>query len=225
MGSQIGQDIWVIESLKHKKNGFFLDVGCGHPIKLSNTFLLEKQYDWSGIGIDIDLSSCLTTWGTVRNNTKTYEHDALTIDYIKILEENNAPEFIDYLSMDLEPAELTLECLYKIPFDKYKFKTITFETDRFREEQDLNPHIFDPILHQANRHGCPVSKESRADISRKYLEDLGYILMVEAKMQDDFYIHVDYAKERFKDEGITAGVIFGGDNSGGGIILKSEENK
>ena len=193
MGSQIGQDKWVYQTLENKKNGFFLDVGCNHPIQLSNTFFLEKYYGWTGIGIDIDLSYCNEDWKKERPNTKTYEHDALTIDYIKILEENNAPEFIDYLSIDLEPAELTLECLYKIPFEKYKFRTITFETDRFREDNIPYRSFGDPLLYP---NGHTVRVGTRTDISRKYLKDLGYLLVVYANPQDDCYIHEDYARER-----------------------------
>ena len=45
----------------------------------------------------------------------------LEIDYKKLFEDNNMPIDIDYLQIDIEPAHNTLECLKKIPFNKYNF--------------------------------------------------------------------------------------------------------
>jgi len=50
---QKGQDKWVInEVLNEKKNGFFLDLAATNGIELSNTFILEKKYNWTGIAIE-----------------------------------------------------------------------------------------------------------------------------------------------------------------------------
>lgn len=47
--SQLGQDIWVLEKTNHKKGGFFVEFGATDGIILSNTYLLEKKYEWNGI--------------------------------------------------------------------------------------------------------------------------------------------------------------------------------
>tara|TARA_Y100000389_G_C17469634_1_gene529122 strand:+ start:970 stop:1767 length:798 start_codon:yes stop_codon:yes gene_type:complete len=47
--SQICQDWFVLESLNYKKNGYFVEIGAASGVELSNTFLLEKKYDWDGI--------------------------------------------------------------------------------------------------------------------------------------------------------------------------------
>ena len=47
--SQLLQDIFVILSLNFKKNGFFVEFGATNGIKLSNTYLLEKRFNWKGI--------------------------------------------------------------------------------------------------------------------------------------------------------------------------------
>lgn len=47
--SQIGQDLKVIEFYKNKRNGFFIEIGANDGINLSNTYLLETQYNWKGI--------------------------------------------------------------------------------------------------------------------------------------------------------------------------------
>jgi len=38
---------------KNNDKGFYVDVGCGHPVKNNNTYLLNKK-GWHGINIDLD---------------------------------------------------------------------------------------------------------------------------------------------------------------------------
>ena len=47
-----GEDTAVLDYFKNKKNGFYVDVGCYHPIHRNNTYLLYKK-SWNGINIDI----------------------------------------------------------------------------------------------------------------------------------------------------------------------------
>jgi hypothetical protein len=50
--SQIGQDIWVVETaLPRMRNGYFLDVGSGDGTVASNTKVLEER-GWKGICVD-----------------------------------------------------------------------------------------------------------------------------------------------------------------------------
>ena len=52
--SQFGEDIVLKEILKKDiSNGFYVDVGCCHPKKFSNTYMLYKK-GWSGINIDME---------------------------------------------------------------------------------------------------------------------------------------------------------------------------
>ena len=45
------EDTAVLNYFKDKKKGFYIDVGCYHPIHRNNTYLLHKQ-DWKGVNID-----------------------------------------------------------------------------------------------------------------------------------------------------------------------------
>ena len=47
--SQLLQDIFVLYALREKRNGFFIEFGAASGLALSNTYLLEKNYGWSGI--------------------------------------------------------------------------------------------------------------------------------------------------------------------------------
>ena len=51
-----GIDSLVLNIFKDQKEGFYLDIGCGHPIKNNNTYLLNKK-GWSGINIDLDVDN------------------------------------------------------------------------------------------------------------------------------------------------------------------------
>ena len=51
--SQKGQDRWVLEEiLPQKRNGFFLDLAAADGLTHSNSYTLEKEYNWTGICIE-----------------------------------------------------------------------------------------------------------------------------------------------------------------------------
>ena len=54
--SQYGEDLIIDSFFQHHvpiKNGNYLDIGCYHPIGISNTYVLHKR-GWQGLVIDID---------------------------------------------------------------------------------------------------------------------------------------------------------------------------
>jgi len=48
-----GVDSLVNNIFKNNDKGFYVDIGCGHPVKNNNTYLLNKK-GWHGINIDLD---------------------------------------------------------------------------------------------------------------------------------------------------------------------------
>jgi hypothetical protein len=129
---QAEQDKFVINVLKEKKNGYFLEIGSNHPCNINNSFVLEKKYDWKGIMIEYD-SSFLPLYKQYRPNSIHIINDATQVDYKNVFEKNNMPLSFDYLQIDLEANNgSTIKTLQKLDneiFDIYKFATVTFEHD------------------------------------------------------------------------------------------------
>lgn len=157
--SQAHQDIFVLTMLNGKEGGTFLEIGAFDAKFISNTFLLEKNFNWRGISVDIEKSA----QDSFVSNGRTSEfilHDALSLDYNKILSEKFPEGRIDYLMIDIEPTEKSLECLKMLPLDKFRFSVITYETD-----------FYDP--------NTPLElKEYIKGESRKILKEYGYEMMV-----------------------------------------------
>ena len=129
--SQIYQDMFVLSMTNGKKEGTYLEIGAGYPKKGNNTFLLEQEFDWEGISIDINPKS-KELFDKNRKN-KCLCVDAKSIDYNKFFHEHYQSTSIDYLQLDCDPANITFEILEKIPFDTYKFGVITYEHDFYND--------------------------------------------------------------------------------------------
>ena len=132
--SQAGQDKYIVNVLKKKTNGFFVEIGSNDAICGNNTYLLENKYKWTGIMVEF-CGNFLEGYKTHRPKSVHVIDDATQIDYMNLFETSNAPLSIDYLQIDLDEGNgSTLKTLQKFDetggiFDNYKFATITFEHD------------------------------------------------------------------------------------------------
>jgi len=164
--SQLGQDLEVLKVFKNKTDGFFIEIGASDGINLSNTYLLETQYNWKGICVEpipdkfellcknrpnsscsdkavynesnkpmifdianndtlfSGISKCIDCHANMINYNKT-QIIVHTISFDDLLEQFNAPSFIEYLSLDTEGSEL--EILKSVDFQKYTFGIIDVE--------------------------------------------------------------------------------------------------
>ena len=104
--SQAGQDKFVLKMLNNKKNGKYIEIGAFDPIKISNTYILEKEYNWSGFSLDIE-QKFQKRFNKIRKN-KCILADATKFNY-----ENEIRRLwgnikrIDYLHLDVDPTEIT----------------------------------------------------------------------------------------------------------------------
>lgn len=169
---QVYQDLFVLSMTNGKRKGYYLEIGSADAFLGSNTALLEKQFGWSGISIEYD-EKFIKDFRRQRVNPVICK-DATVINYDKLLRQENAPLIIDYLQLDCEPPKVTYDILLAIPFERYKFAVITFEHDHYAD----------------------VSRKYRA-LSRKFLEDQGYELVVANIGRDercpfeDWWVHPD----------------------------------
>lgn len=178
---QAEQDKFVLNILKYRQSGYFLEIGSSHPININNTYILEKAYNWKGIMVD-DSIEWLENYKIYRPNSIYVIHDATNIDYINLFQDINAPLNIDYLQIDLESTNgstlKTLENLDNKVMDTYKFAVVTFKHDCKAE-----------LCH------LPIVQMTRTK-SREIFKKRGYICVFEdihnispESVYEDWYVH------------------------------------
>jgi SAM-dependent methyltransferase len=170
--SEAYQDMFVLTMLNGKRNGTYLEVGAGNAFYGNNTALLEKEFDWKGVALDID-EGFVAAHTNERSNPCLLK-DATKINYVPFLNGLDFPNDIDYLQLDCDPPEVTYKILLSIPFDTHKFAVITYEHDYYCDET-----------------------KSFQEKSRKYLESYGYIRVVnnispdDNRPYEDWWVHPD----------------------------------
>jgi hypothetical protein len=125
--SQLHQDMFVLCLLEGKRAGSYLEIGANEPMFMSNTYLLESAFGWRGVGLELDAGMVERHRRTRRN--PCHLQDACSADYDALLTAAGLGRVIDYLSVDADPAEVTLAALKRIPHELYRFRVITFEHD------------------------------------------------------------------------------------------------
>ena len=147
--SQICQDLFALSVLDFKRGGFFVEFGAADGRGLSNTWLLEKHFGWSGILSEPARSyaqklrsqrACTIdhrcVWSRTiaaysdgdmhaeaRKDGVTY--DVATVSLADLLAEHGAPPEPDFLSIDTEGSELAI--LSALDFKRWSFKVICCE--------------------------------------------------------------------------------------------------
>ena len=183
--SQANQDLFVLYFTHYAgKKGFYVEIGAGDGVKISNTYLLEKV-DWQGIIVDpvdynsenIKLRKCIKDKRAVysksglklpflavesnpeytlqgENFSGILEHigdyskafrnkiiDVETVSLNDLLEQYNAPNKIDYISIDTEGSEF--EIIKNFDFNKYDVEIFTIEHNGASFRKDLTKLLVD----------------------------------------------------------------------------------
>jgi len=148
--SQSWQDIFVLTVMNGKQQGTFVELGASEPQYMSNTYLLETEFGWSGVSIDFR-ENLKEEWQRLRPGGNLMLSNAWHTDFKLLLQAFDYQ--IDYLQVDLDES-CSLACLKRIP-TTHRFSAITFETDVFNNNEQ-------------------IQKESR-----DYLKSLGYLLLID----------------------------------------------
>ena len=173
------QDLFVLYFTNHAgKKGFFVEIGAGDGVRISNTYLLEKL-SWQGIIVDpvnyssenIKLRKCIKDNRAVysksglklpflavdpipesslqaENFSGILEHigdygktlpnkiiNVVTVSLNDLLEQYNAPNKIDYISIDTEGAEFKI--ISTLDFNKYDVEIFTIEHNGASFRKDI----------------------------------------------------------------------------------------
>ena len=167
------QEKFVVDLLKEKRNGYYVELGGYNSTMGSNTYHLESDYDWNGVSFEI-VDERREEFLSNRKNPCF--GDALKFDYISYFEANHFPKQIDYLQVDIDAgydlsmrpignAYTTLHGLITVPLTQYRFSVITFE-------------------HDANMY---FRNRGMREAQREILDSLGYTLVVR-DIHEDWWV-------------------------------------
>lgn len=131
---QLLQDRWVYHQLSRMKSsmneGYFVDIGCNDGVMINNTLVFE-QLGWNGFCVDADVrayeKACRSrvspvdygaVWSESGQPLMFQQHEesllssigetgkeVISVSLNDLLSRYNAPEVIDYISLDVEGAE------------------------------------------------------------------------------------------------------------------------
>jgi FkbM family methyltransferase len=169
---QMQQDIFAYLESGRKEKGFFVEFGATDGFSMSNTYMLEQEFQWRGIlaepakmwteqlkenrpnamietlcvweetGAQLDfLEAEIGGLSTIENyvdhdanaarRTPRLKYTVNTISLFDLLEKHQAPEEIDYLSIDTEGSEFKILSSFlednANQNNKYKIRLITCE--------------------------------------------------------------------------------------------------
>ncbi|MDC3158520.1 FkbM family methyltransferase, partial [Candidatus Pelagibacter sp.] len=145
-----GEDIIIQGLFNHKKNGFYIDVGCYHPVRASLTHLLYKK-GWKGVNIDISKDT-INLFNIARPNDKNINIGIADKEgedfYYQSSHINQANSFKFYDNVKKVKVQITtLDNIIKnLGIEKIDFLNIDVEYRDFKALQGLNLNNVRPSL-------------------------------------------------------------------------------
>lgn len=160
------QESFVLSVTKEKRDGYYVELGSADPYEESNTYLLESEFGWKGLALDID-KEMVQRYATSSRTNKSINHDALQFDYLSYFQANNFPKTIDFLQIDIDGHDegKCLLALLSLPMLQYRFSVIIIEHDLCQ-----------------NFKNAPMR-----DAQREILHSLGYKLIGQT-MSEDWWV-------------------------------------
>jgi FkbM family methyltransferase len=188
MPSQEGQDVYVLDKLSYKRQGFFVEIGAYDGKEFSNTTMMEFEYGWKGILSECDpmvidklkeyRRKCIidtrAVWSKTGENIefkcvengklsgiverlvshkskvncgKIVHVDTVTLD--DLLDQYNAPNIVDYMSIDTEGSEFDILNAYSFS-RKFRIVTIEHLNDKEKIEELMISKGYRPDRHFLN---------------------------------------------------------------------------
>ena len=185
--SQFGEDKILFEIVpKNLYKGFYVDVGCFHPKKYSNTFMLHQR-GWFGINIDMEKEK-IDLFNIVRPNDFNYL-GAISdkIEKVKIYRNQeygvsstinpnylNKKDIIDETFIETSTLDHVLNIS---PYKNKKIDLLNIDTEGndFKVLKSLNFEIYDPSIIVIETHLKLIDEIVNSEIYL-YLISKNYIL-------------------------------------------------
>lgn len=177
--SQSLQDMFVLTANQGKRNQWYLEVGSAEPFYHNNTALLETNFAWQGISIDIDAAK-VQDFKSNRINPVICQ-DAMALDFQALLRDHGAPRDLGYLQIDCDPPQNSYNILTRMPWQQHRFAVITFEHDFYADQ-------------------------SIRDLSRQFLTSQGYELMASdiafdsTHSYEDWWVHPELVSQDLRQK-------------------------
>jgi len=166
---EFGEDVLVNRFFRKKNNGFYVDIGCYHPIKGSLTYRLHKK-GWKGLNVDLskisidlfklarpkdyNIHAAITDFdgetqffeNDMINQQNTLENNGTNLKKVKInafklqtLLEKLNIDNIDFLNIDAEGSDYKV--ISSLDLNKIRPKIICIEENKYNIKDIINGAI------------------------------------------------------------------------------------
>ena len=181
---ELKQDLFVLFITDHKRQGFFVEFGAMDGLRASNTLLLERNHDWTGILSEpntrfnralADNRSCRLDLRCVsdrtgmkvpfqtadqsgfpgmighiyrENNSHGQIIEVETVTLNDLLEQNGAPDHVDYISVDTDGSEPMIMRAFDFSKNSATIWSIEHNQEPWRDEirQLMESHHYQRVL-------------------------------------------------------------------------------
>ena len=171
---QVMQDLWALYELDGKREGFFVDFGATNGTTMSNSLILERNFDWTGIVAEpnpVFHENLARSRGCHISHKCVHSVSGETMDFIMaarpmfsrleaasdglefaeggiddriavatitlndLLDEYDAPEVIDFISIDTEGSELDI--MSQFDFSRRHVRLFAIEHNHEERRDDI----------------------------------------------------------------------------------------
>jgi FkbM family methyltransferase len=203
--SQFNDDIFIKKFFKNKTTGTYVDIGCHHPFKLNNTYLLYKK-GWNGLNIDLmkinidlfniwrprdkNICSAISNKNKISsvyipNNNILSTEISIQKSYANIIKKHHKNPFIKKKILILTFKNILKN--YKVDLEKFDFLKIDIEGEDYKVLKNINLKKYNPELICIED---GIEKKENKNKITKYLKSVKYKLIYKSPI-NLFYQKLD----------------------------------
>jgi FkbM family methyltransferase len=203
--AQLFQDLYVLHKLRGKTKGYFVEFGATNGVDISNTFLLEQSFGWTGILAEpsplwhpslFTNRNCIIETKCVWNKSgeqlqflvSQSSPELATIDSFRDCDRHKSARSQDASLVSVETISLNdLLSSHSAP-QMFDYLSVDTEGSEFDILSGFDFTAHTPVIISVEHNYC----EAHRDRLRMLLESHGYVRdYVEFSKWDDWYYHRD----------------------------------